>query len=136
MTKTNKQDSFLIGHARRMLQCRRRQKEKNLEAYRNRVNRQQKQYRLRRRYHVLSENQTKQKLNSIITTRKANRKRQRRYRRNQSNEKKCLRQEKDRKYQLFKRQNQQVNNSNSNKNIDKQISSLPNFPDTTTNYDI
>jgi hypothetical protein len=59
--KSNKQDTFLIGNARRMRECRKRQREQDSEAYANRVETQQKKYRLRIR-----------ELESILTLRKAN----------------------------------------------------------------
>ena len=81
--KLNIQDTFLIAHARRMRKSRQRQKQNDSELYATKVNIQQKQYRLRTRFSVLSENQTRQKINSIIKTRKTNKIRQRRYRLNE-----------------------------------------------------
>ena len=86
--KSNKQDKFLLEHARRMRKCRKRQRQQNSETYRDRVNTQKREYRLHTRSKVLSHHQTKQKLQSVVKIRKANKERQRRYRPNRSNEKK------------------------------------------------
>jgi hypothetical protein len=131
MIKSNKQDTFLIGHARRMRECRKRQRQQNPEVYRNRVNFQQKQYRLRTRSKVLSEHEITKKLQSIIKARTANRQRQRRYRLNRSNEKKLLQQEKDRNYRRSKRKQQQLDHSI--ENVKNQIPILYTIPELTTN---
>ncbi|CAF1127693.1 unnamed protein product [Adineta steineri] len=114
--KSNKQDTFLLGHARRMRNYRKRQEEEDTEAYKLRVNTQQKKYRLCNHSTILSDRKTKQILESIVTTRIANRERQRRYRLNLSSEKKIQRQEKDRNYRRLKRQQQKVDNLNEDVN--------------------
>ncbi|CAF1201928.1 unnamed protein product [Rotaria magnacalcarata] len=77
--KSIMQDTFLIGHARRMRKCRQRQRQIDSEAYKNRVRKQKIDYRLRTRFNVLSENQTIQKQESLIITRNETRERVRRF---------------------------------------------------------
>jgi ribonuclease BN (tRNA processing enzyme) len=110
--KLNEHDTFLIGHARRMRECRKRQRQQDSMAYTNRVSTQQRQYRL----HI-------HKLESIIRLRKANRERQQRYRLNHSNEQKNIRQNKDRKNKNLKRKQQQLNQYNNIDEKNKSISS-------------
>ena len=132
--KSKKRDSFLIGHARRMRNCRQRQKENNPELYKNKVNNQRREYRLYPRFNVLTENQTLRRIDSVIKTRLKNRQRQRRYRLNQRAEQKSLRLDKDRIYQLLKRQKQQLQRSDRNNLIDAQI--LSDVANSVTNYEI
>ncbi|MBK6819476.1 MAG: hypothetical protein IPG85_07680 [Bacteroidetes bacterium] len=132
--KSQKPDSFLIGHARRMRNCRQRQKENNPELYKNKVNNQRREYRLYPRFNVLTENQTLRRIDSVIKTRLKNRQRQRRYRLNQRAEQKSLRLDKDRIYQLLKRQKQQLQRSDRNNLIDAQI--LSDVANSVTNYEI
>ena len=68
-----------------------------------RVNTQQREYRLRTPSKVLTEHETAQKLQSILKAREPNKERQRRYRLNQSYEKKSLSREKDRNSKRLKR---------------------------------
>ncbi|CAF2086269.1 unnamed protein product [Rotaria magnacalcarata] len=96
------QDTFLIGHARRMRKLRQRQREADLEAYKMKVNNQRREHRLRSRFYVLSESQTIEKLDSLIKSRQTTKERLRRYRLNESIEKKALRLKADRKYQSLK----------------------------------
>ena len=110
----NKEDSFLIGHARRMRENRKRQRQQDPKVYAEKLKIQQAEYRRRTRFHVLSESRMRQKLDSLITVRKATRERQRRYRLNCSNEKKNLQREKDRNYRLLKRKQEQLICSNKN----------------------
>ena len=113
--KSTKQDTFLTGHARRMRECRKRKRQQDPVVYTNRVNTQQRQYRLRTH-----------KLASILQMRKANRLRQRRFRLNQSNEEKRLRKEKDRNSKHLKRKQQQqlqLNKSNNNDETSISVSS-------------
>ncbi|CAF1505640.1 unnamed protein product [Adineta steineri] len=110
--KSNIQDTFLLSHARRMRNYRKRQQQQDPEAYKIRVNTQQTKYRLSNLSTILSDRKTKQILESIVTTRTANRERQRRYRLNLSREKTIQRQEKDRNYRRLKRQQQKVDQSN------------------------
>ena len=98
LMKSYKQGIFLIGHARRMWGCRKRQWQQDPEAYTNRIKTQQKECRLRPR-----------NSESILNLCKANRERQRQYRLNESNEKKSLRKGKDRKSKRFKRKQQEDN---------------------------
>ena len=107
--KSKKRDIFLVSHARRMKQCRKRQQEQDPEAYRDRVNNQKRQYRLNMSSAVLTDQQTAQKQRSILKTRKANRRRQRRYRLNQSEKTKCLYREKNRCSKRLKRQQKPFN---------------------------
>jgi hypothetical protein len=94
-----------------MRECRKRQRQQNPKAYRNRVNCQQRQYRLRIPSKVLSDHQITKKLQSIVKARKANREWQRRYRLNRSNEKKIFQQEKDRNYRRSERKQEQLDHS-------------------------
>ncbi len=73
LMQTNKQDTFLIGHTRRMRECRKRQRQQDPELYANRVKMQQREYRLCTRSKILSAYQTTQQLESILKLRKANR---------------------------------------------------------------
>jgi hypothetical protein len=103
MKKSKNRDTFLNGHARRMRECRQRQREQNLEQYKSRVNAQQRKYRLQNCSKCPLNNENIKRLKSILKLREANKIRQRRYRSNQSIEKKILRQEKDRIYKRMKR---------------------------------
>jgi len=96
-----------------MRQCRKRQREQNFEAYRNRVNAQKRQYRLRIRFIISTESQTNQNGRSIAKTRRSNKKRQRRCRKNQSEQKKNLIREKDRLNKRLKRQQQKITSEQS-----------------------
>ncbi|MBK7042096.1 MAG: hypothetical protein IPH46_17010 [Bacteroidetes bacterium] len=117
-----------------MRNCRQRQKENNPELYKNKVNNQRREYRLYPRFNVLTENQTLRRIDSVIKTRLKNRQRQRRYRLNQRAEQKSLRLDKDRIYQLLKRQKQQLQRSDRNNLIDAQI--LSDVANSVTNYEI
>lgn len=89
MTKTtNRRDTFLIGHARRMQKYRERQKQQDLEAYMLRVRIQQQTYRLQQRSKLLSGHYPTKQLKSLLNLRERNRKRQRRYRLKQTDAKK------------------------------------------------
>ncbi|CAF4135920.1 unnamed protein product, partial [Rotaria sordida] len=90
-------------------------------------------YRLHTRYTVLSKNQTIQKRESLIKTRQTNRERPRRYRLNQSIEKRTSRLEKDRKYQSHKYKKQNQNNCNQNTQI--QTNTAAQATDQIKNYD-
>ncbi|CAF4612758.1 unnamed protein product [Rotaria socialis] len=102
--KSTKQDTFLIGHARRMRKCRQRQQESDPEAYRNRVRKQKIDYRLRTSFNVLSENQGLQKNESLIKNRNKTLEPVRRFRHNQSDQQKELLLAKDRNYKCIKRE--------------------------------
>ena len=117
-----------------MRNCRQRQKENNPELYKNKVNNQRREYRLYPRFNVLTENQTLRRIDSVIKTRLKNRQRQRRYLLNQRAEQKSLRLDKDRIYQLLKRQKQQLQRSDRNNLIDAQI--LSDVANSVTNYEI
>ncbi|CAF2143527.1 unnamed protein product [Rotaria magnacalcarata] len=110
--KSTKQDTFLIGHARRIRKCRQRQQESDPEAYRNRVRKQKIDYRLRTSFNVLSENQALQKNESLIKNRNKTLERVRRFRHNQSDQQKELLLAKDRNYKCFKREKQRIDDSN------------------------
>jgi len=103
MKKLKKRDTFLIAHARRMRQCRKRQQEQNLTAYRDRLNQQKKNYRLRIRAEILSDHPTSKTIDSVFKARTADKLRQRRCRLNQPNDKKVIQREKDRNYRRLKR---------------------------------
>lgn len=105
MVKTsNQRDTFLIGHARRMQRCRKRQRQQDPEAYALRVRIQQQTYRLQQRSRLLSGHHPTKQLKSLLNLRKSNRKRQNRYRLNQTDAQKHLRKEKDRKAKRFTRE--------------------------------
>jgi hypothetical protein len=106
--KSTKQDTFSTGHARRMRECRKRKRQQDPVEYTNRVNTQQRQYRLRT-----------QKLESILQMRKVNRLRQRCFRLNQSNDEKRVRKEKDRNSKHLKRKQQQQLQLNKSINNDE-----------------
>ncbi len=57
--KLRKQDTFLIGHTRKMRKLRQRQQQEDPEAHQNRINNQRSEHRLHIRFNVLSENQTR-----------------------------------------------------------------------------
>jgi hypothetical protein len=98
MKQLKKRDTFLIAHARRMRQCRKRQQEQNLTEYRDRLNQQKKNYRLRIRSEILLDHPTSKTIESMFKARTADKQRQRRCRLNQSNDKKLVQREKDRNY--------------------------------------
>ena len=113
--KSCKQDTFLIGPARRMRGCRKRQRQQDPEAYTDRVRTQQEEYRRRPR-----------KPESILNLRRANRERQRRYRQNQSDEQKRLHKEKDRNSKCLKRKQQENQSDNSVRTGDSISSNISN----------
>jgi len=131
--KSSTQDTFLIAHARRMRNSRRQQKELNPEQYKNRLNAYQKEYRLRTRYNVLTENQTIRKFQSTIKRRESNKQRQRRCRSNQTNEKKIMSKEKNRNSKRLKRSKQHLDHNNDDDENKK--STLPNKYTILTNSD-
>jgi hypothetical protein len=83
-----------------MRESQKQQQQQNPELYRNRVNTQQRKYRLR-----------VPKLYSILRTRIMSKKRQRRHRLNQSNEQKSLHKEKSRQNKRLKRKQQRKQQS-------------------------
>ncbi|CAF1403380.1 unnamed protein product [Adineta steineri] len=133
MTTSNKPDTFLVGHARRMRGCRMRQKQQDPNEYRKRVNTQKREYRLRMRNQILSDYQRSQRLQSIHKTRIANRQRQRRYRLQRSYERKTLQQEKDRNYRRLKRHPQEP--SHAIENVENQVSNVDTVIETASDYD-
>ncbi len=86
-----------------MRQCRKRQQEQNLTAYRDRVNQHKRNYRLRIRSEILSDHPTSITIELMFKERTATKQRQRRYRLNQSNDKKVVQREKDRNHRRLKR---------------------------------
>lgn len=92
----NQRDTFLIGHARRMQQYRKREREKNPELYALSRRNYMKTYRLRKRLKLISNQYPSKELERLLKIRESNKERQRRYRMKQSSTDKSIRQEKDR----------------------------------------
>ncbi|CAF2172574.1 unnamed protein product, partial [Rotaria magnacalcarata] len=132
--KSKNQDTFLIAHAQRMRKYRQRQKENNIELYKNKVSNQRREHRLCTRFNVLSENQMLRKIDSIIKTRISNKEQQRRHRLNETNEQRRLRLHRDRIYQSSKLQKQRLEHSDLNNSRDTQI--LSDVPNPVTTYKI
>ena len=109
---SNQRDTFLIGHARRMQEYRKRQREQDPQAYALRVRIQQQTYRLQQRSRLSSGHYSTIQLKSLLNLRKRNRERQRRYRSNQTNAQKNLRKEKDRNRKRLTREHKAVNHNN------------------------
>lgn len=124
MMKSNKQDTFLVGHARRMHECRKRQKEQDPLAYALRMNLQQQQYRLRTRVNILLKKQETSKLEAILQARKCNRERQRRYRSKLSNEQKSIIRKNDRNKKRLKRNQTLTHFNDDDANNSKTISNI------------
>lgn len=113
MVKTsNQRDTFLIGHARRMRTCRKRQRQQDPLAYALRVRIQQQTYRLQQQSKLLSGNYPTKQLKSLLNLRKRNTERQRRYRLNQAHAKKILRKEKDKENKRLTREQKKLNHDN------------------------
>jgi hypothetical protein len=93
-------------------------KDNDPEMYKYKVQSQQREYRLRTRFNVLTKSEMEQKLETLIKTRQTNRERQRRYRFNQSIEKRTLRLQKDRNYQARKYKKQRQNSCTENNPIE------------------
>ena len=97
-----KPNTSLVGHARRIRAWRIRQKQQDPEGYKNRVNTQRREHRLRTRNQLLKKSGTKAR-SSTAKKRNSDRIRKRRSRRNRSEEKKAADRELDRNYRLEKR---------------------------------
>jgi sRNA-binding protein len=130
--RSNKPDTFLLGHARRMRSCRMRQKQRDSEAYRNRVNTQKREHRLRVKHVHSTKHQTETNQLSTAEKRKRNRERQRRFQRNRSDHQKALRRAQDRNYWMMKQNAKHPLDPSTNRQID--VSNIN--PITNTEVDI
>jgi hypothetical protein len=97
-----KPDTFLVGHARRMRACRMRQRQQDPEEYKNRVNTQRRDHRLRTRNQLLKKPRTNTR-SSTAKKRNSDRIRKCRSRRDRSEEKMAADRESDRNYRSQKR---------------------------------
>jgi len=98
----DKPNVFLIGHARRMRQCREKQRQRDPQQYKHRLNKQRNDYKLRTQFNVPTQAQYEQKIISKLKNRITNRKRQRRYRLYESIDKRNSRLIKDRRRKMVK----------------------------------
>ena len=102
--KSNKPDTFLLGHARRMRACRMRQRQQDSEGYKQRVKRQRREHRLRARSKFVNKQRTKPPHNSTVNKRTLDRERKRRSRHKQSNDKIAAQRQFDRNYRSQRRE--------------------------------
>ena len=119
--RSNKADTFLLGHARRMRACRIRQRQQDPEGYKRRIAKQRRNHRLRARNDLLNKPQPNIRNASTPQRRKSDRERKRRSRNNQRNDKISGQRESDRIYRSLKR------------NITRRIDPLQNTNDNTEN---
>ena len=101
--RSNKPDTFLLGHAQRMRACRMRQRQQDPEAYKKRIAKQRRNHRLRARNDRLKKPQPNTHHSSTPERRKSDRERKRRSRNNQPNDKIAVQRESDRIYRSLKR---------------------------------
>ena len=103
---SNTQDSFLIGHARRMRACRKRQRNANPLEYANHVRNQKRQYRSRQHFNRIEKQTSEQELTRNLVECEKSRYRQYRHRLNELPQDKQRRQKKDKHQQRCYRLNE------------------------------
>ncbi|CAF1477400.1 unnamed protein product [Adineta ricciae] len=96
--RSNKPNTFLLGHARRMRAYRMRQRQQDPDGYRKHIAEQRRNHRLRTQNDLLKTPQPNTRHPSTTQKRKSDRERKRRSRNNQTNDMKDAERESNRKY--------------------------------------